>query len=270
MKNRMTTLMLLAAVVFCVVLSDQALAQITPESLPCPTCRFGMVGITRGQTARLNVVNVSDVQPGTCPSSDDVPPGPCRAQVDLVFFDRLGRMLAHSTETLAPGRAAFLDLNGDTLERLGNRAEIRAVIVPPPDPDRSSRVVLVATVEVFNNETGRTTVIVPVTLALASLPLNDFSIAVSPATLFVNAGSSTNTQVSTAVTSGAAQVVSFAISGLPPGATASFSPTSVSAGGSSTLTIATASETRPGSYALTVTGIGPNATHITAVNLTVN
>src|SRR5436305_15288916 len=78
MKNRMTTLMLLAAVVFCIVLSDQALAQITPESLPCPTCRFGMVGITRGQTARLNVVNVSDVQPGTCPLSDDVPPGPCR------------------------------------------------------------------------------------------------------------------------------------------------------------------------------------------------
>src|SRR4051812_6797109 len=188
MKNRMTTLMLLAAaVVVCVVLSDQALAQITPESIPCPSCRFGMVGITRGQTAWLNVVNVSDVQPGACPSSDDVPPGPCRAQVDLIFFDRLGRTLAHSTETLAPGRAAFLDLNGDTLERLGNRAEIRAVVTPPPEPDRSSRTVLVATVEVFNNETGRTTVVVPVTPALTSLPLNDFSITVNPVILSGNA-----------------------------------------------------------------------------------
>jgi hypothetical protein len=268
MKNRMTTLMLLAAVVFCVVLSDQALAQITPESLPCPTCRFGMVGITRGQTARLNVVNVSDVQ---CPSSDDVPPGACRAQVDLIFFDRLGRTLARSTETLTPGRAAFLDLNGDTLERLGARAEIRAaVITPPPDPDRSSRVALIATVEVFNNENGRTTVVVPVTPALTSLPSNDFSMSVSPATLPVSAGSSTNTQVSTAVTSGAAQVVSFAISGLPPGATASFSPTSVSAGGSSTLTITTASDMQPGSYVLNVTGVGTNATHVMAVSLTIN
>lgn len=149
--------------------SGQALAQITPESIPCPTCRFGMVGITRGQTARLNVVNVGDVPQGLCRSSDDVPPGPCRTQVDLVFFDNAGRQLSRTTETLAPGHSAFLDLNGDTLERQGNRAEIRAaVLVPPPDPDRNSRAVLVATLEVFNNETGRTLFIVPATPALTS------------------------------------------------------------------------------------------------------
>src|SRR5689334_2259412 len=63
--------------------AGQARAQITPESLPCPTCRFGMVGITRGQTIRLNVVNSADIPPGPCRTiSEDVPPGPCRQRVD--------------------------------------------------------------------------------------------------------------------------------------------------------------------------------------------
>jgi hypothetical protein len=162
--------------------SGQARAQITPESVPCPTCLFGMVGITRGQTARLNVVNANDVPPGPCRSSAEVPPGPCRAQVDLIFFDNTGRMLARTTATLAPGHAAFLDLNGDTLERQGNRAQVRAaVMTPPPEPDSVSRAVLVATVEVFNNETGRTIVVIPAATVPAPASANDFSIAASKA-----------------------------------------------------------------------------------------
>ena len=52
--------------------------------------------------------------------------------------------------------------------------------------------------------------------------------------------------VSTAVTSGSAQAVGLSAAGLPSGATASFSPTSVTAGGSSTLTLATSRPDRGG------------------------
>ncbi|WP_194294260.1 hypothetical protein [Streptomyces sp. RB17] len=98
---------------------------------------------------------------------------------------------------------------------------------------------------------------------------NDFSIGVSPAASSVAAGSSATTTVSTAVTSGSAQSVSLSASGLPSGATASFNPTSVTAGGSSTLTVATSSSTPAGTYNITVTGTGASATHTATYTLTV-
>ena len=51
-------------------------------------------------------------------------------------------------------------------------------------------------------------------------------------------GASNTTTISTALTSGTAQSVALTVSGVPTGATATFSPTSVTAGGSSTLTLA--------------------------------
>src|SRR5207245_2003547 len=75
--------------------------------------------------------------------------------------------------------------------------------------------------------------------------------------------------VSTAVTSGNAQTMTLSASGLPAGATASFNPSTVTAGGSTPLTIGTTSSTPAGSYTLTVTGTGASATHSTSVSLTV-
>ncbi len=99
---------------------------------------------------------------------------------------------------------------------------------------------------------------------------NDFSIAVSPAAATATAGSPASTTVSTAVTSGSAESVSFSATGLPSGATASFSPTSVTAGGSSTLTVSTSASTPAGTYPITVTGTSASATHNTTFSLTVN
>ncbi|MFD0823169.1 hypothetical protein ACFQ0D_33745 [Micromonospora zhanjiangensis] len=57
--------------------------------------------------------------------------------------------------------------------------------------------------------------------------------------------------------------------GLPAGATATFNPTSVTAGGSATLTITTAASTPTGTYTVTVTGTGASATHTASYTLTV-
>jgi subtilisin family serine protease len=100
-------------------------------------------------------------------------------------------------------------------------------------------------------------------------PANDFSISVSPGSGSTAAGGSVTATVSTATTSGSAQTVSLSASGLPSGASASFSPASVTSGGSSTMTITTSGTTPAGTYSVTVTGTGTSATHTTPFSLTV-
>jgi hypothetical protein len=99
---------------------------------------------------------------------------------------------------------------------------------------------------------------------------NDFSLVANPTALTVTAGGSGTSTIATAVTSGSAQTVSLSATGLPTGATASFSPGSVTAGGSSTLTLATSSSTPAGTYTVTVTGTGTSATHGATIALTVS
>jgi hypothetical protein len=100
-------------------------------------------------------------------------------------------------------------------------------------------------------------------------PANDFSIAVAPSSASTTAGGSVTATVSTATTSGSAQTVTLGASGVPSGATASFSPTSVTSGGSATLTVSTAASTPAGTYPITITGTGASATHATTFTLTV-
>ncbi|WP_163511533.1 trypsin-like serine protease [Fodinicola acaciae] len=63
--------------------------------------------------------------------------------------------------------------------------------------------------------------------------------------------------------------IALTASGLPSGATASFDPSSVNAGGASKLTIATSSSTPAGTYDVTVTGKSGDFTHTTKFTLTV-
>jgi subtilisin family serine protease len=100
-------------------------------------------------------------------------------------------------------------------------------------------------------------------------PTNDFSVSVSPTSGSTTPGGSVTATVGTAVTAGSAQSVGLTASGLPSGATASFSPTTVTSGGSSTLTIATSATTPAGTYPVTVTGTGAAASRTATYTLTV-
>jgi hypothetical protein len=100
-------------------------------------------------------------------------------------------------------------------------------------------------------------------------PANDFSMAASPASGSVTAGSSASVSVGTAVTSGSAESVALSASGLPSGATATFSPATVNSGASSTLTVATSAATPAGTYPITVTGTASTVSHTAAYTLTV-
>ena len=63
--------------------------------------------------------------------------------------------------------------------------------------------------------------------------------------------------------------VTFKVSGLPSGATATFNPSSVSSAGSSNLSVNTSSSTPAGSYPLKITATSGSLTHTTQVTLVV-
>jgi hypothetical protein len=97
---------------------------------------------------------------------------------------------------------------------------------------------------------------------------NDFSISARPTSVSVAQGAAGTSTIRTAVTAGVSGAVGLAVTGAPSGATASLSPTSVSAGGSSTLTI-NAGTAAPGPYTLTITGTEVSAVHSATISLTV-
>jgi hypothetical protein len=137
---------------------------------PEPPGRFGMVGLARGQTARLNAANISN------PSAPTAAADPCRVTLGFVdtsgqpFLDQNRRKIAREVNLL-PGQAALLDLRFDAVtdgndwrptpvDRTGRvqfRAGLEFPAGTPPDPCRD----LVPTLEVFDNLTGRTAVLYP-------------------------------------------------------------------------------------------------------------
>jgi hypothetical protein len=119
---------------------------------------FGMFGITREQTLRLNVSDVPAANPQT-------PPDPCR--VELTFVDSAGNQLVPAVQrTIAPGASTHLDLNGADLFPIGDvagltRLEVRPVIRFLPNRAETGRRLLppgpcVTTIELIDHSNGKT------------------------------------------------------------------------------------------------------------------
>jgi hypothetical protein len=135
MKNRkpLTKLTLLLA-----VLLTLGAARVKADIIPGVRIGFAPVGLTMNQTARLNLVNLN------------VPNG---MLIQWRFIDANGLTLAQSVVTLPLGQIVSVDFRrqGGVL-----RAEVRAQvdIVSADIPSESLR----RSLEVFNNDTGTTTV----------------------------------------------------------------------------------------------------------------
>ncbi|MHB8637200.1 MAG: protease pro-enzyme activation domain-containing protein [Fimbriimonadaceae bacterium] len=97
----------------------------------------------------------------------------------------------------------------------------------------------------------------------------NFSISAAPASQTVNPGNGTSYTVSVGALAGFTGSVGLTVSGLPSGAGAGFSPTSISTSGTSTLSVTTSSATPTGTYTLTVTGTSGSLVHLTTVTLVV-
>ena len=100
-------------------------------------------------------------------------------------------------------------------------------------------------------------------------PPPDFTISGSPSTQTVVAGNSTTYTATIGSLNGFAGVVTLSASGLPSGATASFSPATVTGSGTSTLTVTTASTAPAGTSTVTLTGTSGSTTHTATVSLVV-
>jgi subtilisin family serine protease len=106
-------------------------------------------------------------------------------------------------------------------------------------------------------------------VTLVVSPPGDFGLGVSPSSRTVWRGGSTTWTVNLTSTGGFADTVSLSVTGLPSGATASFSPGTVAAPGTSKLTVRTTTKAPRGTYTLTVTGTSPSIAHQASTTLAI-
>jgi hypothetical protein len=139
---------------------------------------FGMVGLSTGQTARLNVfalpVRGPIIAGGSC-------------QVTFDFYNEAGKMVKTGTATVAQGTAAHFDMLRTEVDSLAGRSEIRGTVrtafvnpsaVPMPTPGTPVTpgtpitpvygfCSVLPTLEIFDSTSGQTTVVLQQTTALS-------------------------------------------------------------------------------------------------------
>jgi hypothetical protein len=109
---------------------------------------------------------------------------------------------------------------------------------------------------------------VSLTVTPATQP--DFTLTATPGTMVVKRGRSDTYNVTVTPSGGFNETVSLFVTGLPPSTSASFSPTFVNGGGTSTLTITTESAATPkGTFTLTITAQSQSRTRSITVTLKV-
>ena len=178
-----------------------------------------------------------------------------------------GRLAGDPAGTMSQGEATVLDGAGSQTANLSRWGDYSAMAVDPVDGCTFwFATEYIPANGTFNWKTRIATFKFP--NCGTPPPTNDFSISASPASQSVNQGTGTSYTVSTATTVGTPQTVTLSASGLPQGAGATFNPTSVTSGGSSAMSVTTATSTPGGTYTITITGTGAN-THSTTVSLVV-
>ena len=133
---------------------------------------FGMVGLSTGQTARLNVFALPLGGPIIAGAS---------CQVTFDFYDASGKSVKTGTATVAQGAAVHFDMLRTEVDSLAGRSEIRGTVrsafvnpsaVPMPGtPGTPITPVygfcsILPTMEIFDSSTGQTTVVLQQTTPL--------------------------------------------------------------------------------------------------------
>jgi hypothetical protein len=99
---------------------------------PDPPARLGVITLDPGQTIRLN----TRVVKGAASASTEVPPGPCRVQMN--FVDGEGRGVSQVLiALLRPGQGARLDLPGEGVSSAGNALMLHPVVRVLPAVQRT-------------------------------------------------------------------------------------------------------------------------------------
>jgi hypothetical protein len=106
--------------------------------------------------------------------------------------------------------------------------------------------------------------------ATRTITISDFTLAATPSSRTVMPGGKTTYTATVTPANGFTGTVSFSVTGLPSGATASFSPASVATSGTTTMSVATTTATPRGTYTLTIRGTSGPRVRAVNVALVVN
>ncbi len=105
--------------------------------------------------------------------------------------------------------------------------------------------------------------------ALSGPPPSGFSVSASPSSVSVSAGSNGSTTINSAATGGFSGSITLTATGQPSGVTIGFTTNPISAGNSTSMTIAVAAGTAGGTYPITITGTSGSTVETTTVTLTI-
>jgi hypothetical protein len=144
-------------------------AQASPPAIAVPVpqlATFGMIGLAAGQTARVNALGF--------PMGGPIINGSA-CTVTLTFLDDAGKSLGTSTQPVVGGAAVHFDLKRTDIDAATDRRQIRATVranfaLPPgiESPVAFGFCSVKPTLEIFDNENGRTMAVLADT---TSLPL---------------------------------------------------------------------------------------------------
>jgi uncharacterized membrane protein len=109
-----------------------------------------------------------------------------------------------------------------------------------------------------------------VTLVVNAISTADFTVTATPASRTISQGASTTYTATVTPSGGFTGSVALSVTGLPAGATGTFSPASITTSGTSTLTVRTTATTTAGTFPLTIRGVNGTKSHTASVTLVVN
>ena len=97
----------------------------------------------------------------------------------------------------------------------------------------------------------------------------DFSLSLTPSSRSVSAGQAAQFDITPYAVDGFSSSIAFSTSGVPSGTTSSFSPTSVSPGSTTRLTLTPSDSTATGAHQVTINATGGGKNHSTSITLNV-
>src|ERR1017187_2980531 len=130
---------------------------------------FAMVGLASGQSVLVNAVNLGTgayAKGSSC-------------TVTLQLLDTQSQVLSQTTVNLQPGQASSLQASRDSLPGAGGRVQVRAVLLygytgganPPAGILQQYDCSIVPSLEVYDNDTGKTTFVLAAATSLPPPPV---------------------------------------------------------------------------------------------------
>jgi len=117
--------------------------QPTVADMKAPRMVTGLLGLAAGQTARMSVVNWGD-QP---------------VKVEMLLLDENGKADIVRDGIVAPGQSLADEFSWPCCGV--ERVEVRSIVRPVDPQGRKAFDQLIGTLEIFDNETGKTTALLP-------------------------------------------------------------------------------------------------------------